>query len=380
MKIVIATDSYKGSATSMEVAYAIEKGIRSVFPDAEIVKVPVADGGEGTVEAVVGGAGGTLRKVNVEGPLGEQVQAEYGIVQKTAVIEMAAASGLMLVPENQRNPMLTSTFGTGQLIRAALDQGVEKIIVGIGGSATNDAGVGMAQALGISFRDQKGMEISRGGGNLGGIREIDFSNRDPMLDEIEITIACDVTNPLYGQIGASHVYGPQKGADAQMVQILDGNLKHLAELVEKFTGRDMASTEGAGAAGGLGYGLMVFCGAAARSGIDTILDAVGIDAFLENADLVITGEGRIDCQSAFGKVPVGVAAKAQKHMVPVLAIVGSIGSGAAEVYSHGIDGMESTVDRPMILDEALTGASDRIASATIRAMRMVRIGMLISSH
>jgi glycerate kinase len=375
MKIVIAPDSFKGSNSSIRVATLIEKGVRKVYPEAEIVKIPIADGGEGTVDAAVLGGNGEYRELKVTGPLGETVLAKYGILKgKSAVIEMAAASGLPLVPEEKRNPLLTTTFGTGELIRAALDEGCREFLIGIGGSATNDAGMGMAQALGWSFKDREGEELGYGGGELAKLKTIDRSNVDPRLKESSITVACDVTNPLYGEKGAAHVYSPQKGATPEIVKELDQNLRHFAAVVEYQLGEDISLVPGSGAAGGLGAGLMIFCGAKLKSGIDAILDIVRFEDHLDSTDLVITGEGAIDGQSTYGKVPVGIAKRTQRYSVPVLAIVGDIGEGAEAVYDHGIHGIMSTVNRAMPLQEAMKHSSPLLEDAAERVMRIIRIG------
>lgn len=378
MKIVVASDSFKGSCTTVEVAEAVERGIKRVHPDAEVVKIPVADGGEGSVDALVLGTGGSFRELEVIGPLGNKVKAKYGLLgDRTAVIEMAAASGLPLVPADKRNPMLTTTFGTGQLVKAALDEGCRKIFIGIGGSATNDAGMGMAQALGVSFKDADGRELGYGGGALGRLARIDCAGLDPRIKAAEIIAACDVSNPLYGEKGASAVYGPQKGATAEMVRTLDSNLRHLAAVVSAQLQQDIVDVPGAGAAGGMGAGLMVFCKAVLRPGIETVLDMVGMERHLHGTDLVITGEGRIDGQSIYGKVPVGVAKRAKKYGIPVLAIVGGIGDGASAVYNCGIDGITSIVSGPMCLEQAMENSVKLIEDTAERVLRLIAIGKKI---
>lgn len=378
MKILIAPDSFKGSNSSIAVAARIEKGIRKVFEDAEITKIPIADGGEGTVEALITGAGGQYHIQKVVGPVAEDVVATYGILDNgVAVIEMAASSGLPLVPTDKRDPMRATTFGVGQLIKAALDQGCTSIMVGLGGSATNDSGAGMAQALGVSFKDEDGRELPYGGGPLEGLATIDITGLDPRLEHTDITIASDVNSPLCGPRGASQVFGPQKGASVNQVLQLDANLARLAETVKAQLGLDLADMPGAGAAGGLGYGLMVFAGAQVKPGIETVLDSVEIDRHMQASDLVITGEGKIDGQSVFGKVPVGVAKRAKKYGKPVLAIVGDIGSGAEAVYAYGVDSIMSTVNRAMPLSDAIGRSGELLEEAAERAMRMIQIGCLI---
>ncbi|MDA3958299.1 glycerate kinase, partial [Oceanispirochaeta sp.] len=300
MKVVIASDSYKGSNTSIRVAAAIERGIKKVDPGLDVVKLPVADGGEGLVQALVPEEDKRVY-VNVTGPMGKTVKAEYALYSKdTAVIEMASASGLPLVPEEEKDPRQATTFGTGELIKDALGRGCTTILIGIGGSATNDGGCGMARALGVKFMDASGKEVIPVGGNLDSIADVDLTGLLPSVKEVTIKVACDVDNPLCGEHGASATYGPQKGATPEMVSLLDKNLKSLSELMKKISGQDMAEVPGAGAAGGLGFGLMAFCGGVLEKGIDLVLDSVGFDDSLEGADLVITGEGRIDGQSVRG--------------------------------------------------------------------------------
>ena len=379
MKIIVAPDSFKGSCTSMEASLAIGKGILKVLPDADIVRIPMADGGEGTVEALLSSCGGRTIETVVTGPLGEKVTCTFGILNNgIAVIEMSAASGLTLVPEGKRNPLITTTFGTGELIKAALDNGCKKIIIGIGGSATNDGGAGMAQALGISLKDSGGNELGFGGGELGKLADIDISNLDPRINGTEIIVACDVTNPLYGEKGASEVYGPQKGATYEMVAVLDNNLKHFSEIIKNKLGKDIANIPGAGAAGGLGAGLIAFCNAALKSGINTILDACDFDRHIKDCDLIITGEGRIDAQSAYGKVPAGIAKRAKKFNKPVLVIAGGIGKDASAVYDVGIDGIMAIVNKAMPLDEAMSNAAELLEDAAERAMRIIKIGMKLN--
>ena len=379
MKIVIAPDSFKGSNSSIAVAGRIEKGILRVFPDAEIVKIPIADGGEGTVEALVTGAGGTPYTVEVKGPMGENQKAEYAILSNgTAALEMAASSGLPLVPQDERNPLAATTYGVGQMLLAAIEKGAKDIVIGLGGSATNDGGIGMAQALGVSFLDTDGNELGFGGGPIANLAKIDISGLDKRINGVNITIASDVNNPLCGPKGASAIFGPQKGADPAMVEQLDRNLAHYSEIVRQQLGIDHLNTPGAGAAGGLGFGLLVFCGARLNSGIETMLDAVRFEEKLENCDIVVTGEGKIDGQSAFGKVPVGVAGRAKKLGIPVLAIVGDIGDGAEAVYDFGIDSIMSTVNRAMPLSEAIARGGELLEEGAERAMRMVKIGLSVN--
>jgi glycerate kinase len=376
MKIVIASDSFKGSCSTLEVADHVAAGFLKVFPQAQIVKIPVADGGEGTVEAMVLGSGGTFHKMQVVGPLGEQTEASYGILNNgVGVVELAAASGLPMVPDEKKNPLITTSYGTGQLILSAVEAGCKKILVGLGGSATNDGGMGIAQAFGVSFKDAEGNELGYGGGELSKLASIDTSKLDPRLAEVEIIIASDVSNPLCGPTGASAVYGPQKGATPELVELLDKNLAHYAQVIKEQLGKDIINVPGAGAAGGASVALMLFAGATIQPGIQVVLDVAEIDKELEDADLVVTGEGRIDGQSVFGKVPVGVAGRAQKFNVPVLAIVGSIGDGAEAVYDHGVDSIINTQNKPMSLQEAMENAGALLENAAERAARTIRIGM-----
>jgi glycerate kinase len=379
MKILIAPDSFKGSNSSAAVAERIEAGVKKVFPSAEIIKLPIADGGEGTVEALVLGAGGQLHQAQVTGPMGKPVTAAYGILSSgIGVIEMAAASGLPLVPENERNPLNATTFGVGELLLEALDCGCTSIVIGLGGSATNDGGVGMAQALGISFKDRSGRELKLGAAGIAELATVDTSGMNAKVSGASIVIASDVNSPLCGPKGASQVFGPQKGADVDKVKKLDNALAHLADTVKSQLGIDISDTPGAGAAGGLGYGLMAFCGAKMKPGIETVMDSLGIDKLLDGCDLVITGEGKIDGQSVFGKVPVGVAQRAKKNGVPVLAIVGGIGDGAEAVYQHGIDSIMSIFNRAIPLSEAMANGGALLEEAAERAMRIIKIGMGIN--
>lgn len=378
MKILIAPDSFKGSATSSMAAEAIGKGIHMVFPDAELIKIPVADGGEGTVEALTDSLKGRVVKKMVKGPIGEPVEAEYGILPgEVAVIEMASASGLPLVPENKRNPLLTSTYGTGQLILDAMDRGCREIILGIGGSATNDGGTGMARALGFSFLDALGNELSEGGGSLSNLADIDDSGMDERIKNTNFLVACDVKNTLTGPEGASHVYGAQKGASPEDILYLDSALLKLAAIVNSKYCRANENIQGAGAAGGLGYGLMEFCGGKLKSGIEIILDLIKFDSYLDGVDLVISGEGRIDGQSVYGKVPVGIAGRAKKNGIPVLVVVGDIGPEVETVYDHGIDAVMSSVNKAMSLEEAMSNSYELLIDSSSRAMRIIKIGMTL---
>ena len=379
MNIVIASDSFKGSNSSQRVGEHIAMGIHKVFTDADITIIPIGDGGEGTVDAVISQMKGTMRTCRVTGPLGEPVDASYGIAQKIAVIEMASASGLPLVPEDKKNPLKSTTYGTGELIKDALEQGCREILVAIGGSATNDGGVGMAQALGYSFKDKDGKEVGFGGGELNRIASIDSSRAVKELSESDIRIMCDVSNPLCGPKGASAIYGPQKGATPEMIEELDGNLAHLAQVTASELGKEYAEIPGSGAAGGLGFGLLAFAGGTIQSGIEAVLEAIDFTNRIAGADLVITGEGKMDGQSVYGKAPVGVAKAAKSHNIPVLAMVGDIGKGIEAVYDHGIDSVMSNVNRAMPLKIAMEESAELLVDAAERAMRMIAIGMKLSS-
>lgn len=379
MKIVIAPDSFKENLTSLEVATALEKGIKRVLPRAKCIKMPMADGGEGTVQSLVDATGGKIIKKEVVGPLGEPVTARYGILGdgQTAAIEMAEASGLPLVPKERRDPLKTTTYGTGELILDALDKGAKAIILGLGGSATVDGGAGMAQALGVRLlrKDKKPLEGYASGGLLDTIAHIDMSGIDPRIKGTRITLASDVENPLTGRKGAAYVFGPQKGATPKMVEVLDRNLKSLARVIKKELGIDVAALPGAGAAGGLGAGLVAFTGAKLRSGIELVVEATRLKDYLKGADLVITGEGRVDFQTAFGKTPAGVAKAAKRFRIPVIAIGGSLSDDAHGVFEHGIDGLASAAARDMDLAEALRHSREHLELAAERVIRLILIGM-----
>ena len=374
MRIVIAPDSYKGSVSAVDVAQAMERGVLKIFPDAEVHKIPIADGGEGTVEALVAATDGQVRQCEVTGPLGERIVANWGVLGDgvTAVMEMASASGLPLVAREKRNPRTATTYGTGELMRAILDAGLRKIIIGIGGSATNDGGAGMARALGVRFVDAMGKELPDGGAALAGLASIDLDGLDPRLQETQLTVACDVDNPLCGPRGASAVFGPQKGATPEIVAELDAALWHYSLIAQKTTGRLVAELPGAGAAGGLGAGLLLFTPAVLKPGVEIVLEAVGFSERVEGAAFVLTGEGRTDFQTAFGKAPVGVARAAKRHRVPVFCLSGSLGEGADETLSQGIDAVLSICDRPMSLDECMAQGSQLIEAASTRLCRVIR--------
>ncbi|SET96000.1 glycerate kinase [Salinibacillus kushneri] len=370
MNIVIATDSFKGSASTFEVNRFIEKGVRRVKPNAQITKLPLADGGEGTVEALIHIQDGQYIENEVTDPLGRKVKAKFGLIDEdTAVIEMAEASGLPLITAEEKDPFQTTTYGTGELIKAALDYNVKEILIGLGGSATNDGGVGMAQALGASFKDSKNEEIGFGAGELGRIRSIDISRMDNRLNQTKVTVLSDVTNPLCGENGASYVYGPQKGASREDVKRLDQLLKHYGEKLQEHLQGDIMEKRGAGAAGGLGAGLIAFGGADIHSGVEKILDIIQLEEYVKHADLVITGEGRMDFQSVQGKAPVGVAKVAKRFGLAVIAIVASEGERISEVYDHGIDLVIDIINQPMRLEEAMKRVSKLTENAGEKAMR-----------
>ncbi len=353
-RIVVAADSFKGSLSSLEVGEAVAAGVSEVMPDVECVIVPVADGGEGTVEALVAALGGEFVMSRVTGPLGDVVEAKYGICGDTAVIEMAAASGLPLINKEKRNPWLATSFGTGELIRDALQRGCRKFLIGLGGSATNDAGVGMLQALGFNFLDKDGNEVGRGGGELDRIVKIDSTHALPELQESEFIVACDVNNPLTGPNGASRVFGPQKGADSTMVEKLDDALKSFARVVKEERGEDVSTFPGAGAAGGMGFAFLVFLNSHLQRGVEMVLEAVNFDTLLQDADLVITGEGRLDAQTVMGKTPYGVLKHAKELDVPVIAIGGSVVPEAVPtLIEAGFYAIFPIVPGPMYLQEAL---------------------------
>ena len=379
MKIVIAPDSFKGSLTALQVAEAMEVGLRRVFPDATIEKVPMADGGEGTVQSLVDATGGEILTAQVMDPLGNTIDAQYGVLGDgvTAVIEMAEASGLTLVPLDKRDPRVTTTYGTGELIRSALAHGCRKLIIGIGGSATNDGGAGMAQALGAKLLTASGEQIKPGGDHLATLNSIDLSELDPRITETETVVACDVNNPLTGEQGASYVYGPQKGATREMIEMLDANLAHFDKILQRDLSKSVGNVPGAGAAGGLGAGLMAFVDASLKSGIEIVTEAAQLSKRLADADLVITGEGQINFQTVFGKTPVGVARVAKTHNIPVIAIAGSIADDSDGVYDAGIDAMIDIVPEPMPLETAIENATALTEIAAERAGRMVAAGIKI---
>lgn len=380
MKIVIAPDSYKESLSALAVADAIEAGFREIFPAAEYVKIPLADGGEGTVEAMVAATDGRLIDVEVTGPLGTPVPAFYGLSGdgQRAFIEMAAASGLECVPPASRDPLKTTSYGTGELIRHALDAGVQHIIIGLGGSATNDGGAGMVQALGARLLTAGGEAIPRGGEGLAQLATIDVSELDPRLAHCQIEVACDVTNVLTGPEGASVVFGPQKGATAATIPLLDEGLAHYAAIIARDVGIDVLTLEGGGAAGGMGAGLYAFCRGRLRPGIEIVTDALHLAQAMAGASLVITGEGRMDSQTVHGKVPVGVAKVAKRFSLPVIGIAGSLTADVGVVHQHGIDAVFSVLRTVGTLEEALVDAEENVRVAARNIAAALKMGGEIS--
>jgi len=369
MKVVVAPNAFKGTLTATQAARAIARGVREVFPDAEVIEVPVADGGDGTVEALVTANRGQYLTAQVEGPLGDPVTATYGRIGSGAVVELAAASGLTLIPPERRDLRHASTFGFGQLLFAARRPDTARLIAGIGGSATNDGGAGMAQALGYRLLDTAGRDLPRGGAALARLERIDASGFEPWAPAVEVKVACDVTNPLTGPRGASAVYGPQKGADAAAVRELDAALARLAEVIERDLGKRVAEVPGAGAAGGAGAGLLAFLDASLVPGAPLVVEAAGLDAKLAGADLVITGEGRVDEQTAYGKAPGEVAKRARAAGVPVILLAGSKGPGWEALLRSGVDSVVTLTDGGSDLQQALNDPEGMLIRATVVACR-----------
>jgi len=377
MKIIIAPDSFKGSLTSSQVCAAIKRGIEKADESIDIITIPMADGGEGTVDALMNSLGGSKIQVWVKDPLFRKIKVQYGILDDgiTAVIEMASASGLALLSREERNPMNTTTYGTGELINDALDRGCRKFIIGIGGSATNDGGIGMAAALGARFYDSEGNEIELTGSGLTKLDSIDLRELDPRVKESSFRVFCDVENPLYGPSGAAYVYGRQKGADDEMIEKLDNGLRRLSEIIEKDLGKSVASIPGAGAAGGLGAGLMAFLDAKLEKGIDFLMQTIGFEERIKDADLIITGEGRMDEQTKYGKTVFGIIKAAKKQEIPVVGICGSIGDGVEELYAEGLSSVFSIVNRPMSLSESIEQAYELLTSTAENVIRLYLKGL-----
>ena len=377
MKILVAPQEFKGSISALSVAEAAETGVMRVFPEAEVVLCPVADGGDGTLETLVEVSGGEVRTCSVQNPIGETITAQWGAMGDgvTAVIEMARTSGLALLSLDERDPLNSSTFGLGEAILEALNQGFRNFIVGIGGSATNDAGAGMAQALGATLLNAEGKSIPFGGAALADLRSIDISKMDTRIENSQFMVACDVSNPLTGDEGASAVYGPQKGATPEMVAQLDNALLNFAEIVKKDIGKNVSEISGAGAAGGLGAGMLAFMGAELKAGVDIVLETVQLREKLSDVDLVITGEGGMDFQTVYNKAPIGVARIAGEFNIPTIAIAGLLGQNFTVVHDHGIRAATSIVDGPISLEESSERASELISNSVEESLRFISVGM-----
>ncbi len=373
LKFALAPDSFKESMSSKEACDAMERGIKKVIDDAECIKIPMADGGEGTLEALVEATNGKIYDVEVMSPLMEKITAYFGILgnSNTAVIEMASASGIMLVSKEKRNPLITTTYGTGQLIKAALDKGINHLIIGIGGSATNDGGAGMIMALGAKLLDDNGIELDVGGGELYKLHKIDISNLDSRIKDLTVEVACDVKNPLIGPKGASQVFGPQKGATEEMVEILDKSLEHYAKKIKEQLGIDISTTPGAGAAGGLGGGLLAFLNGELRSGVDLVIHHTGLEEKIKNSNYVITGEGSVDGQTIFGKTPVGVSKIAKKYNVPVIVVAGKIGNDIEPIYDEGVVSIFSILQEVTDLEKALEDGKENLEKTLENIARLL---------
>ena len=380
LKLLFVSDSFKGSLTSEKTAVLLEKAAREVFGACDCSSVSVADGGEGTVDAVVSAKNGSIVKAPVHDPLMNPITASYGVFDgNKAVIEMAAASGLPLVPESLRNPLNTTTYGTGELILHALDNGCTDISVAIGGSATNDGGMGCMRALGVRFLDICGNELEGCGRDLEKVAHIEISGIDKRLKDCRITVMCDVKNPLCGENGAAYNFAEQKGADAETRERLEAGMINYRDIIRGKLGIDCDAVEGAGAAGGLGAALMVFCSGEMRSGIDTVLDLIGFDSRLDGVDLIVTGEGRADWQSCFGKVMSGVGLRAKAKGIPAVGLCGSLGKDAMDIRAYGIDSLMTTVNAPMTLNKALENAEALYYEAAVRLFGMIRVGLNIAA-
>lgn len=380
--IVLAPDSFKESLTAKEVCAAMERGILRGNPSVTCIHVPMADGGEGTMQSLVDATGGKVHTVVVTGPMGDEVEASYGIAGDgcTGVLEMASASGIHLVPSVQRNPLVATTYGTGELIKACLDHGVSRLLIGIGGSATNDGGAGMVQALGGKLLDAEGKELAFGGGELGRLASLDLSGFDPRLQQVKVEVACDVNNPLCGETGASQVFGPQKGATPAMIEQLDSNLRHYAEMIKQQLGKDIIDYPGAGAAGGLGGGLLVFLNGTLKKGIEMVIDYTGLEEKVRHADMVWTGEGGMDFQTQYGKTPLGVAMVAKKHGKPVVALTGRIGDGIEVLYDQGIDAVFGIMPGAASLTEALANGIQNVERTSENIIRFMTALYLMPSR
>ncbi|MBE6050452.1 MAG: glycerate kinase [Clostridium sp.] len=371
--ILLAPDSFKESMTAKEACIAMEKGIKKASSNINCIHVPMADGGEGTMQSLVDATGGKVYTLEVMGPLYDKVEAQYGILGsgEIGVIEMASASGIGLVKVDKRNPLLTTTYGTGELIKACLDKGVKKLLIGIGGSATNDGGAGVIQALGGKLLDKDGKELEFGGGSLGKLHSIDLKDLDARLKEVEVEVACDVTNPLCGEKGASNVFGPQKGATKEMVEVLDNNLRHYAEVIKKELNKDVLDIPGAGAAGGLGAGLMAFLDGKLKKGIEMVIEYSALEEKVKEVDMVWTGEGSIDFQTQYGKTPLGVATIAKKYNKPVIALAGRVGDGIDILYDKGIDAIFGIMQGVSSIEEALVDGQKNIEKTSENVIRLI---------
>ncbi|OJF94684.1 glycerate kinase [Alkalibacterium sp. 20] len=377
MKIVIAPDSFKESLTALEAASAIEEGFKLVFPDSDYIKVPMADGGEGTVQSIIDATGGTMKELTVTGPLQEPVDAFYGLSgdKKIAVIEMAASSGLDKVNPEKRNPLLTTTYGFGELIKDALDEGVEEILLGIGGSATNDGGAGMIMSLGGKLLDKNKKPISPNGKGLKDLAYIDITEMHSRINDVNIRVACDVDNPLTGEQGASYIYGPQKGGTPDQLKQLDANLSHFAQLIKETLGKDIEHIPGAGAAGGLGAGIMAFLNGKLERGGDLLVDLLDLEAKIKEADLVITGEGGINHQTIFGKTPIAVSQVSKKYGVPTIAFAGCLNKGYENIYDEGIDAAFSIIPEFSSQEDALANGYENLKNTAMNSARVLKIGL-----
>jgi glycerate kinase len=375
LTILLAPDSFKESMTAKEVCEAMERGIKKVNENIKCIHVPMADGGEGTMQSLVDATGGEIYKLKVVGPLGNEVEAEYGILgdRETGILEMASASGIHLVPSEKRNPLITTTYGTGQLIKACLDHGVKKLLIGIGGSATNDGGAGVVQALGGKLLDKDGKELEFGGGELRKLATIDLSGFDTRVKDIVVEVACDVNNPLCGERGASNVFGPQKGATSEMIKVLDNNLRHYAEVIREQLDKDILDASGSGAAGGLGAGLMAFLDGNLKKGIEMVIEYAGLEDKVKSADMIWTGEGSIDFQTQYGKTPLGVATVAKKYNKPVVAFAGRVGKDIEVLYDKGIDSIFSIINELTTLEEALAKGKENVEKTAENIIRLINL-------
>lgn len=375
MKFVLAPDSFKESMTAKEVCQAMERGIKKINSKITCVHVPMADGGEGTMQSLIDATNGKIYTLKVVGPLGEEVEALYGILgdNETGILEMASASGIQLVPLGKRNPLITTTYGTGQLIKACLDQGVKRLLIGIGGSATNDGGAGVIQALGGRLLDDSGEDIGFGGGELGKLAQIDLTNFDKRLKDIVVEVACDVTNPLCGERGASNVFGPQKGATPEIIKILDSNLEHYADIIKNQFHKDVINIPGAGAAGGLGAGLMAFLNGSLKKGIEIVIEYAKLEDKIKDCDMVWTGEGSIDFQTQYGKTPLGVAEVAKKYNKPVVALAGRVGDGIDVLYEKGIDAIFGIMKEASAIEDALSKGKENVERTAENIVRLMNL-------